>query len=197
MLSCSKEKRIENRNELPFTIHAMSGVSSESQTKEISFNKKNGIDVVFKCSGTTRFTTSYTSLWVEIINPDIEIIASTQIDSLYRDSLSWGDPTKTELHNRTNGMNFYKLDTILIATGFDDSSIDTKPFSSVADREVMIHIQNKERFSGGNFPMDIEQGALKRINDGFIGFRCVKTGRVFMVEIEKSYTLKSISLIKE
>jgi len=201
--SCSKKDKdnsntptnIVINNGLPYHLPAMSGVPPEVQQKEITFY--GNTDLIFKCSGTTRFTTNSTALSVEILNPAIEIFAIEYIDSLFKDTINYGGAQTLETHNRSNGINFYRTDTIPLATAFTSNELATKRPATPTDRLVSIHNKHKESYNGNTIPFDIEYGSLKNNNVTIIGFKNTTNNDVFFIEIEDRYTLNSIQLIQD
>lgn len=192
--SCKKPtKNLNKLNDLPYIIPAMSGVSAEMLTKNISLTNSGSTDIIFTGMGSTRFTSNHTNLKVEIVNPDIRIYGSVLVDSIYSDTLSVSQAI--QMHNRSSGINFSRLDTNLYADGYSSNSQSAITGSLVDERIVTIHLKEKSVLNGGALQMDIEQGALARIQQTYIAFKNVKTDVIFVMDIEKSYELKDIKCL--
>ncbi len=205
--SCCKEQiggdkkdifvKISERNQLPFTLSTASNIANNEQTKGLFFYDQFEMDVIFRSIGVLNSTSERSRLWVEIKNPDLKMFASTRIDSLFGDTINVGNIRVLEIHNRADGKNFYKLDTSLLAWSFLYSELDTERPDLNSNTIVTAHIKLKETYTGNNFAYDVERGALKRKNQDYIGFKNIKDGNLFFIELEDRYTLKSIEVRKD
>jgi hypothetical protein len=195
--ACTKEKVVMEsiQNNLPVYLPAMSGVHPSKQTKDISLY---GIitDLTFTATGTTRFTSRRKKLWIDIINPEVEIFGEVQIDSLFRDTVYFNLAKRLGINNYDPGINFYALDTVVMATGLDSTATNFAGLPTISERKIYVHKQDKEIFNGNNIPKDVEQGTMKGVNKVIIGFKNIKTNEVFVMEIEGDYTLKSLKQIE-
>jgi len=87
--SCKKEKGPTLRaglfDELP--IQFVTQTQFSGSTAKIALHDKNKIDLIFSIQAGTYPISSFHSLTVEIVNPDIQICATDYIDSTFADSL--------------------------------------------------------------------------------------------------------------
>ncbi len=189
--------KITERNELPFTLSIESNIANDEQTKGIFFYDRYEMDVVFRSIGVLNATSERARLWVEIRNPDLQMFASTRIDSLFADTILVGSTQVLEVHNRVGGKNFYKWDTALLALPFSYAELNSKRPTLNTNTIVTAHIKLKETYTGNNFAYDVERGALQRTNHNYVGFKNIKDGNVFFIELEGRYTIKSIEVRKD
>jgi len=200
--SCCKEsldfntrnnfEEISERNQLPYTLPTVSNVATDAQTKEIFFYDKNNMDIVFRSIGVSDSSTANTKLWVQILNPDIKVFADAQIDSFYGDTVIVDNNPMIEIHNRESGMNFYEMDTALLALPFTSFTLDSWRPRLLDQTIATVHVKFNERFYSSSVRYDIERGVMKRQNQGYVGFQNTVSGDVFFVELEDRYILKSI-----
>lgn len=184
------------RNNLPHTLPTTFNVATPEQTKEIFLYGESTADIVFRAIGVKDTSTDNTKLWIQILNPAIRAFADTQIDSFYVDTIL-GPPPLIEVHNRSNGMNFYELDTALLALPFLPSQFDSWRPRLLDNTVVTVHVRFNEFFTASNTRYDVERGVLKRKNQDYLGLKNIVTGDVFFIELEDRYTIKSIVVRKD
>lgn len=189
--------KITERNALPYTLPILNRVADDSQTRGLFFYDHLKMDVVFRSIGVSTFSSDRARLWVEIKNPDLRMFASTQLDSLFADSIWVGSTKVEEVHNRETGGTFYKLDTALLGTPFSYSQLNSYRPALNENTIVTAHIKLQEIDTFNKFAYDLERGALKRKSLDYIGFKNIKDGYLFFIELENRYTLKSIEVRRD
>lgn len=187
-----KFANLTQKNELPYRLPTISNQSDGDQTKGLSFYGTDSFDVIFRAVGRTDANTSNTKLWVQILHPDIKVFADTRIDSFYRDTTFVNGVQTIEVHNKPGGINFYQYDTALLALPFNYDQLESYRPRLYENTVVTVHVQFSERIDSTNIIYNVERGVLKRVLHNYVGFKNVKDGRLFFVELESRYVLKSI-----